>query len=278
MRAVHRIEHNADIFYPEDRGTSAPYVIEIGHSYPPHGFISKKLIRDVYVLHYISSGKGMYQGQTVEGPCLFLETPQNIHYYTVDDDKEAPDWEQYWIMFSHEQSRSWLEDAGIPPEPVCTPCPYMHKVVGIFSELFNPSNYTNVNDGFFMLSGLCKLLSLHSFENKHRYSSNHYVKLIREHIHKNYDSISDEAELAELVHLSVRYMHKLFKSEMGMSPMKYLNQYRIERAKVFLVDNDLSVKMVSEMVGYSTPDYFCRVFKKFCNGVSPLRYKKGARL
>ncbi|MBQ7347094.1 MAG: helix-turn-helix domain-containing protein [Clostridia bacterium] len=281
MYKVHYVNNNTDICMPENPPENLPHVIEVGHSFPPPGYESKKLCRDTYVIHYVISGKGKYYGQTVEGPCAFLETPENIHYYCIDDLPDTPQWEQYWIMFSGPGIKDWLSDAGFPEEPSCFPCPYIHQAYDILRDLQTPSGYVNQNDHYYMMAGLCQLFSLHSAtkqsEQKHsNYTT--YVRTICNYIHENYANITCEDELADLVHLSTRYMHKIFKEETGTSPIRYLNTYRVRCAKILLTEHDLPIHVIAEMLGFSNPNYFCYVFQKHCDGISPLAYKKKHRL
>ena len=90
MYKAHYVANNTDIFMSEHHGRSAPHVVEIGHSTPPHGYESKPLRRNVWVLHYVVSGCGVYFGQPVTGPCIFIETPDTVHYYTISGDPAAP--------------------------------------------------------------------------------------------------------------------------------------------------------------------------------------------
>jgi hypothetical protein len=47
-----------------------------------------------------------------------------------------------------------------------------------------------------------------------------------------------------------------------MSVSKYINFVRLEKAKDTLSKTDLSVREISDQVGFNDYNYFCRVFKK----------------
>ncbi len=277
MYKVHFPLNNTDIVYLNSTKKESPHVIEIGHSTPPPGYTSKYLTRNVFVLHYVISGKGRYYGQQVIGPCVFLECPNTVHYYEVDQSEGAPPWEQYWIMFAGNGVSSYLSDAGFQASPSCYPCPYMNRACDILHHLQAEKSYFSDDEHFLTLAALFSLFSLHaaSAALEQPKQNNVYVRTIRSYIRDNYATISCEKELAELVHLSTRYMHKIFKEEMGESPMRYLNQYRIRCAKKLLTETNIPIHTISEMVGFSNPNYFCCVFQRFCDGISPLTYRKG---
>lgn len=48
---------------------------------------------------------------------------------------------------------------------------------------------------------------------------------------------------------------------MGLSPMQYLNNQRMEKAKDFLLSNTMTISNIAHLVGFDDPLYFSRVFK-----------------
>lgn len=71
------------------------------------------------------------------------------------------------------------------------------------------------------------------------------------------------------------YLRKLFKKEIGMTPLEYLTAKRVEYAKTLLETKGqkyLKIQDIALMVGFSDPYYFSRVFKK-ATGVSPEGWK-----
>ena len=69
------------------------------------------------------------------------------------------------------------------------------------------------------------------------------------------------------------HFRRLFKEIYGMSPIKYINEIRTERARGLIANSNLSLSQIAEKVGYGDVYYFSRVFKKIA-GVSPSAYKK----
>ncbi len=70
------------------------------------------------------------------------------------------------------------------------------------------------------------------------------------------------------------YLRKLFKKEMGLTPLEYMTRMRMKKAESLLLSmgaQDYSVAEVAGLCGYEDPLYFSRVFKKTF-GVSPSAY------
>ena len=80
-------------------------------------------------------------------------------------------------------------------------------------------------------------------------------------------------ELAEIACMSVPTFSKRFKERTGMTPVQYLNQQRIERAKALLKDSSLSLEQIAEETGFSGANYLIRVFKKV-TGQTISEYRK----
>jgi AraC-like DNA-binding protein len=68
-------------------------------------------------------------------------------------------------------------------------------------------------------------------------------------------------KLAQSIGFSRDYLSRQFKKETGMSFPEFLNKRRLERAEKLIRDSDLQVSEVAYKVGYSTPEYFTKVFK-----------------
>lgn len=88
----------------------------------------------------------------------------------------------------------------------------------------------------------------------------------------NYSQDIDISKKALELGFSPNFFSKIFKKEVGITPFAYLQQIRINEAKLLLA-RGLPVKDVAKMVGYSDALYFGKVFKKQI-GVSPAVYKK----
>lgn len=80
------------------------------------------------------------------------------------------------------------------------------------------------------------------------------------------------AEFAQSVNLSVWRLCHIFKSDVGMPPIKYLRLLRMERAKGLLESSFLSVKEIAFQVGMNDESHFVRDFKS-TYGSSPTLYR-----
>ena len=79
-------------------------------------------------------------------------------------------------------------------------------------------------------------------------------------------------QFAQSVNLSVWRLCHIFKSDVGMPPIKYLRLLRMERAKGLLESSFLSVKEIAFQVGLNDESHFVRDFKS-TYGFSPAIYR-----
>jgi AraC-like DNA-binding protein len=83
-------------------------------------------------------------------------------------------------------------------------------------------------------------------------------------------------EFAQSVNLSVWRLCHIFKSDVGMPPIRYLRLLRMERAKGLLESSFLSVKEIAYQVGLNDESHFVRDFKS-TYGYSPALYRSRFR-
>jgi len=92
-------------------------------------------------------------------------------------------------------------------------------------------------------------------------------------INQNYDKSITNEQLAELCDLSTTHFRRLFKEQMGISPMHYRENIRIHWAIKLLESQMFTISEVADRLGYSDIYHFSKVFKRH-TGNSPSFYKK----
>lgn len=78
--------------------------------------------------------------------------------------------------------------------------------------------------------------------------------------------------LSNLSYVNKFHLVHLFTKQMGISPINYLINKRIEESKNLLTTTNYSVRDISTIVGFSNSSYFSQMFKKI-TGCSPREYK-----
>ncbi|RPJ26103.1 MAG: helix-turn-helix domain-containing protein [Chloroflexi bacterium] len=99
------------------------------------------------------------------------------------------------------------------------------------------------------------------------------VRRAMAYLHEHYTEALSREELARHVGLNSDYLTYCFRKELGMTPIAYLNRYRINQAKQLLTERQMSITEVGMAVGFSDSGYFSRVFRKEV-GMSPEAYRR----
>lgn len=93
-----------------------------------------------------------------------------------------------------------------------------------------------------------------------------YIKL-------NYKNKISVEDIANSVNLSASYLFSVFKKQTGVSPIVYLNNYRLSLAADMLIKTNKSITEISQTVGIFDSIYFNKLFKKSYH-ISPSAYRE----
>ncbi len=93
------------------------------------------------------------------------------------------------------------------------------------------------------------------------------------YIRKNYAQPISQSDVAKAGNVSVTYLSRLFKEELGVGFNEYLTQVRLEESEKLLSETALSIKEIAAAVGYPDEKYYSRLYKKI-KGIKPSEYRK----
>jgi len=94
-----------------------------------------------------------------------------------------------------------------------------------------------------------------------------------EYMHANvFQSLTLE-DIADKAKVSSSHLRYLFKKETGKTMMDYFNEIKIEKAKVLIFEDAYTLMEISDMLGFCTSSYFCKVFKKKAD-MTPTEFSK----
>lgn len=92
------------------------------------------------------------------------------------------------------------------------------------------------------------------------------------YVRANYATILSLDDLSRLAKVNKTTLISIFKESFGMTPIRYINQMRMQKAKELLTNTNLSITEIAELIGFQSIHYFSRYFrsKEDC---SPLEYR-----
>ena len=100
---------------------------------------------------------------------------------------------------------------------------------------------------------------------------------VLEYFENNPDSKIYIDEMAKMANMSKRNFQRIFKNALGISPVNYLIQVRLQKARKLLRETDLQIIDISAITGFTDPNYFIKCFRQ-SYGTTPHKFKMGFRM
>ena len=145
------------------------------------------------------------------------------------------------------------------------------KLNEIFDGIFSSSDPCDEMAGAYQV---LKLLLCDAVPRQNRIPE--FLEPVRELIRTRYAQPLSVADLAAAAAMSESRFYPVFRAAFGVSPMAYLNHFRMVTAADLLLTTDLSVHKIASRVGVEDPYYFSRAFRSTF-GTSPREYREKTR-
>ena len=124
-----------------------------------------------------------------------------------------------------------------------------------------------------LLQILCHDIARHVYAGPTARRSDPRLEQARRYIESRFTQPFNLAETATQAHLSPSYFCNFFARQFGVPPHEYATQLRLQRATQLLANQELAIFQVAEMVGFTDPLYFSRLFRKRY-GLSPRQFRR----
>ena len=235
-------------------------------------------MRDHYLIHYVASGRGVYRcadtAHALSAGDLFLVYPETIVSYAADP--EQP-WEYYWVGFHGADARRLIRLAGFSPERlVLRPGDGARDLHALLAAIYKargskPSDDAAMTGRLYLF--LSRLIADGEGAPRQGQDGVCFEKAVK-FIGLNFGRPLTVGDIAGHVALSRSQLYRIFRRESGLSPIEFLNTYRVNEACGLLRRHNLTVSQAAASVGFGDPLYFSRMFRKI-KGVPPSAYRKG---
>lgn len=144
--------------------------------------------------------------------------------------------------------------------------------------LFETEKIYMTDDRFYIvfaqiLKLLCELSEQDAGSVNELSKSSQKLTPIIEYINSNYTSIENIDEIAEQCYINKSYMCRLFKKEMGITLIQYINNIKIQQACELLRNTDMTLTDIGTKCGFSNASYFSAQFKKELS-ITPSEFRR----
>lgn len=223
--------------------------------------------RDLFLIHYVLKGEGIFNGNLVTEGQGFLITPHMTENYFPC--KENP-WKLLWIT-SHDSNISEIFDT-YNANPQTNIFEYSYKS---FANDLSNMIQQNHNVVYSASEILEIFLNLFNHQKKSSAFSNNedmYYNYAIDYINSNIFRPIYVCDLTEILGISQSYLYKIFKKKCSLSPQAKINNIKLSKAINMLKQTSMQVTNIAYSLGFSTPQDFSKFFKKH-TGISPTHFK-----
>ena len=214
-----------------------------------------------WLLHFVVSGKGVFE--TARGKYelsagdVFIIRPYEITYYKADERKP---WEYYWIGFT--------SDIPMPHVLVSSDVIHAPSMREVFVSAFSSPDFRDADPSagayeHYLCGSIWQIVGYMLSRGKAADNTAEvYVQAAISVIESEYSSGITVTELADRLHLNRSYFTVIFRQITGISPHKYLTDYRMRMADELLDLRGYTVGITALSVGYPDVFAFSRAYKR----------------
>lgn len=235
-----------------------------------------------FLFHYIISGKGHFKTKDINGTKIynleknmgFMIYPEQVTFYSADENEP---WEYVWLEFDGVKVKEILDIINLTKDyPI-----YIPKSTELSNNIINEMLYIVKNSAQSSLHLIAHLYLFFDCLIKGTNLKNDviggklkdfYIREVITFIEQNYQNDIKVEDIATWCNLNRSYLTKIFKKDKNVSLQQFLIKYRMSKACEKLKLTSLSIKNISESVGYDNQLNFSRAFKNEI-GLSPSEYR-----
>ncbi|MFC7680204.1 helix-turn-helix domain-containing protein [Paenibacillus sp. GCM10028914] len=271
-----------------------PQLVTIGHSIwiPGQQHLSRSF--DVYDMLFVMKGTLYISEDDVpfeitEGTMLVLE-PNRLHIGHRPCEEET---EIYWFHMAHSAPVRSIDSGQIPWSAPFTKgsnldvtphqqvmyipkftnlhipniLPFLQRMVELHESL-SPATSLPLQ---LQLTGLLAELQAAvrlQYAPRSRILCDQTINYLQQHLTRPFDA----KHMEETLHFHFDYLARCLKKHTGLSPLQYLHELQINKAKSLLANTGLPVSEIGMQVGIENTNYFIRLFRKKM-GMTPGQFR-----
>ena len=264
-----------------EKSMMALSVYNVGRQQCTPGYKWGPGVRDHFLIHYITGGKGTYTVGDRERPLsagdMFIVFPGMEISYQAD--QEDP-WSYEWVGFNGSDARALLNASDFAPDRlVMEKIAYgdrLHRSLCAVYDSYGSEFYNTVAMTGHLYGLLALLAEKAEFVDPVRDRDAEIVRRAIAFIDSRYSYTISIEDVAHFVGVSRSTLCRMFIRYLEISPKEYLERYRIRKASALLRTTDLTVGSIATSVGYDNGLYFSKAFRRM-TGQSPTECRMEAR-
>jgi AraC-like DNA-binding protein len=232
-----------------------------------------------YVLQYTLDGYGIYENQGIlykltKGKAFLIEFPEESQYYLPSDDSDENHWTFFYLHFSGPAVEPFFTRIRELSGPIIE-LGVDSLPISLFFELYEALHHQKQLERYigseWLYRFLISLLRNVEFPSTRKLSP--HVASAIDWMKRNYTKQVNLEELHQEIGVSYSHLTRQFCKEQGISPVQFLTHIRLEQGMKLLLGTNLSIDEIAEACGFSSANYFIKVYKKVLH-TTPGEYRR----
>ena len=269
----------------DDPLTGDLYIHSLGHiAHALHHHVSHPDGCPQHVFLYCTWGRGEV---TVDKRSFTLVANQFVvlpagvsHTYRANDNDP---WTLYWVLFAGTKASIYAKGMAEPRQVLPSVQSRIEQRTDLFETIYSvlcggftieKLNYANIVLAHFLASFLYADLLLEFVRPpvSTKYADS-MVSRVTHFMAENVESNLTLQQIASYAGYSESYFYRRFVKETGHAPIDYFIHLKINKASIFLIKTSMTVAQIAAKLGFNSPDYFSRTFRRIV-GISASEFRK----
>lgn len=223
--------------------------------------------RDLYLIHYVLSGSGIFNGNRLGKGQGFLITPHTYESYFPCE--ENP-WKLLWVTSQDKNIIDIFNSYNADKETQIFDYTYPAAAEELTEFIkLNHNKMYSVPELLEIFLGLYNQTNQKATAEK---MEDVYYNYSLDYMRSNLFRTLRVKELTEILGVSQPYLYNVFMKKSGISPKQTLDDLKLKKAKDLLIRTSMQISDVAYSTGFDDPLSFSKFFKKK-TGISPTEYK-----
>ncbi len=262
--------------YVNPDACKVPFALEgIGTSYCDGTYLISRPKSSVYVIEYVLQGSGTVVTphgtfHPKAGDSYLLRANEPHKYYSSSEDP----WVKIWVNMQGTLIAPILDCYGFT-HSTHLPGINTHDLIKTIHDIARNDSFSNeaaMNRCAVVFLRLVQFLQQCMYTRQAEIQVPKNIARLKSYIDSHLDEALTLEKCSEITFLSVSQTIRSFRNAYGMPPYEYMNQQRIQTAKLLLRNSALSIQDIAFQLGFQDQNYFSKYFKKKC-GQSPRKYR-----
>lgn len=245
-------------------------VCQAGHS-PGHR------VYHSYSATFILRGKGTYlvggkQYELKAGNGFIIPPGMSVNYIA---DRQDP-WEYIYAIFRGSDAETLVWNAGLDARHLTFSFSADEETLELLNQMHTASRENKARGydviGSFLLI-MSRLIQKQTQKSSEPLRPENYIAKAIAYVEDYYPYGVSVRDMAAYVGIDRTHLYRLFKANVGISPQRYLNEYRLKKAVEMMERQQYSLGAIALSVGFYDISHFSKAFAA-CYGIQPGAYRE----